>query len=119
MNIFIMSKTKNTVQLSVFFIFVFVYGSKNLYFRVNRKFFISLKITWTLMFGESYPFNAIMLRIILLSRGLTDLNFRYQDDIEIILSSITQHRNGLRKLLLKKYRQAQIIHPKLQGVFVY
>jgi len=104
MNILIMSKRKNTVQFSVFFIFVFVYGSKNLYFRVNRKFFISLKITWTLMFGESYPFNAIMLRIILLYLELTDLNFRYQNDIEIILSSITQHHDGLRKPLLKKYR---------------
>ena len=58
MNILIISKRKNTALFTVFFIFVSVYVSKNLDFKVNRKFFISLKITWVLMFGEIHLSNT-------------------------------------------------------------
>ena len=47
-----MSKTKNTVLFRMLFIFAFVYVSKNLDLRVTRRFFISLKIAWILVFCE-------------------------------------------------------------------
>ena len=53
-----MSKRKNTVLFSIVFIFVFVYLSKNSDLRVTRRFFISLKIRWILMFGGLDPANA-------------------------------------------------------------
>lgn len=53
-----MSKRKNTVLFSIVFIFVFVYVSKNSDLRVTRRFFISLKISWILMFGGLDPANA-------------------------------------------------------------
>jgi hypothetical protein len=58
-----------------------------------------------------------MLRIIRLYLELTDLNLRYQDEILIILSSITQHWEGLGKILVKEYLQAKISHLELQVVF--
>lgn len=53
-----MSKRKNTVLFSIIFIFVFVYVSKNSDLRFIRRFFVSLKIAWILMFGGLEPANA-------------------------------------------------------------
>lgn len=53
-----MSKRKNTVLFSILFISVFVYVSKNSDLRLTRRFFISLKIVWILMFGGLDPANA-------------------------------------------------------------
>ena len=53
-----MSKRKNTVLFSILFIFVFVYLGKNSNLRGTKRFFISLKIAWILMFGGLDPANA-------------------------------------------------------------
>ena len=53
-----MSKRKNTVLFSIFFIFVFVYLGKHSNLRGTRRFFISLQIAWSLMFGGLDPANA-------------------------------------------------------------
>jgi hypothetical protein len=53
-----MSKRKNTVLFSILFIFIFVYVGKNSDLRGTRRFFISLKITWILMFGGLDSANA-------------------------------------------------------------
>ena len=53
-----MSKRKNTVLFSILFIFVFIYLGKNSNLRGTRRFFISLKIAWILMFGGLDPANA-------------------------------------------------------------
>jgi hypothetical protein len=46
-----MSQIKNTVLFSIIFIFVFVDVGKKSDLRGTRRFLISLKIAWILMFG--------------------------------------------------------------------
>ena len=53
-----MSERKNTVLFSILFIFVFIYVGNNSDLRVTRRFFISLKIVWILMFVGLYPANT-------------------------------------------------------------
>ena len=53
-----MSKRKNTVLFSILFIFVYLYLGKNSNLRGTRRFFISLQIAWSLMFGWLDPANA-------------------------------------------------------------
>ena len=53
-----MNKTKTTVLFSRLFVFVFIYVGKNSNIRGNRRYFISLKIAWILMFEWLDPANA-------------------------------------------------------------
>jgi hypothetical protein len=53
-----MNKTKNTVSLSIIFVFVFIYVAKNSNIRGTRRYFISLKIAFILLFGFSSSANA-------------------------------------------------------------
>ena len=53
-----MNRTKNTVSFSILFVFVFIYVVKNSNLRGTRRYFISLKIVWILMFGWLDPANA-------------------------------------------------------------
>lgn len=53
-----MNRTKNTVLCGILFVFVFIYVGKNSNLRGTRRYFISLKIAWILMFGWLDPANA-------------------------------------------------------------
>jgi len=53
-----MSKRKNTLLFTILFICVFIYVGNNSDLRVTRRFFISLKIVWILMFVGLDPANA-------------------------------------------------------------
>ena len=53
-----MSKRKNILLFSILFIYVFIYVGNNSDLRVTRRFFISLRIVWILMFVGLNPANA-------------------------------------------------------------
>ena len=55
---FMMNQRKNAILFSILFISVFIYVGKNSDLRGTRRFFISLKIAWLLIFGRLDSANA-------------------------------------------------------------
>lgn len=70
-----MNKRKNIVSFTIIFMFVLIHVGKNSNFRGAKKYFITLKITWILMFGGLGldPANAKDNSIVLRAHGFKPL----------------------------------------------